>query len=148
MFVTYYTTGRHNVMTKNKNEMSTVYFNKDNKFYDRPYKLTKNLRIDDFLNENGKCEYVYYIGVYWVHRLKLINIHPKPIGVNKVLCINGINDSPPEDVGGVGGYLYFLEVLSDKEHPDYNHLKSWATMMNPPKLNINSINKKLAKIFK
>jgi len=138
----------HQYVTYKKNGVSTVYFDKENEFYDGPYKLTKNLRIDNFLNENEKCEYIYDMGDYWVHRLNLINIHPNPIGVNKALCIDGNNDSPPEDVGGVGGYLYFLEVLSDKKHPDYDHLKSWATMMKTPKLNINSINNKLAKKYK
>ena len=42
----------HQYITYRKNVLSTVYFDKENEFYDRPYKLTKDIRIDDFINEN------------------------------------------------------------------------------------------------
>jgi len=32
---------------------------------------------------------------------------------------------PPEDVGGVPGYAYFLEVMADKKHPEYVELSEW-----------------------
>ena len=34
--------------------------------------------------------------------------------------------TPPEDVGGVPGYLDFLDIINDPKHPEYSHMKAWA----------------------
>ncbi len=41
-------------------------------------------------------------------------------------CLDGAQARPPEDVGGIGGYEHFLEILADPEHPEYHELKRWA----------------------
>jgi hypothetical protein len=33
---------------------------------------------------------------------------------------------PPEDVGGVGGYANFLEIIADPENPEHRHTRRWA----------------------
>ena len=32
---------------------------------------------------------------------------------------------PPEDIGGVGGYYHFLEILEDKKNPEREELMEW-----------------------
>jgi len=54
---------------------------------------------------------------------------------------------PPEDVGGIGGYLYFLKVMSDKLHPEYEHLKDWSRLTKTAKYNQHTINQKLLKKY-
>jgi hypothetical protein len=44
----------------------------------------------------------------------------------RVLCLGGERSAPPEDVGGVGGYEEFLEVLFDPEHEEFEHYRQWA----------------------
>lgn len=34
-------------------------------------------------------------------------------------CVAGARARPPEDVGGVSGYERFLEIISDREDPEY-----------------------------
>ena len=34
--------------------------------------------------------------------------------------------TPPEDVGGVGGFVNFREIMLNPSHPDYGELKEWA----------------------
>ena len=40
-------------------------------------------------------------------------------------CLEGEGICPPEDCGGVGGYLYALEVLSNPEDDEYEHMIEW-----------------------
>lgn len=133
------------VKTKENNDYM-VYFDTEPQFYDRKYYLTENIRIDTFISENN-VNYIYDMGDYWEHKLTLINTHSKIIGDQKVLCVGGDHDTPPEDVGGVGGYLYFLEVMSDKSHPEYEHLKSWSKLTKTKKYNQHNINKNLQKKY-
>jgi len=136
----------HQYFVRNSDDSLLVYFDNVPEFYDRPYNLTSETSIEELLKGNN-CEYIYDMGDYWEHKLTLVNVHPNPIGERKVLCIDGKNSTPPEDVGGVGGYLYFLKVMADKTHPDYDHLKSWSYSTKTPKFNITTINKNLTKKY-
>ncbi|EOC99999.1 plasmid pRiA4b ORF-3 family protein [Caldisalinibacter kiritimatiensis] len=42
------------------------------------------------------------------------------------ICIEGEGACPPEDVGGIGGYEEFLEVINDPNHEDYEGFLTWA----------------------
>lgn len=41
------------------------------------------------------------------------------------VCLAGQGDRPPEDVGGEGGYIDFLEIIGNPGHEDYKSMKSW-----------------------
>ena len=34
--------------------------------------------------------------------------------------------TPPEDVGGVGGFVSFREIMLNLNHPEYDEMKEWA----------------------
>ncbi|MFD2618404.1 IS1096 element passenger TnpR family protein [Terrilactibacillus laevilacticus] len=40
--------------------------------------------------------------------------HPK--------CIDGERQRPPKDVGGVGGYEEFLNIINDPNHEEYDEM--------------------------
>jgi hypothetical protein len=41
------------------------------------------------------------------------------------LCLDGKRSCPPEDCGGVPGYLDFLVALKDPKHPDHAEIIDW-----------------------
>ena len=49
---------------------------------------------------------------------------PPAAGQRYPLCIKGRRACPPEDVGGVWGYAYFLEAIQDPEHEE--HESYWS----------------------
>jgi len=98
-----------------------------------------------------------YWSAYWVIRSSITSlisstclINLKGVFVNTFLSEGNIvyvYDTPPEDVGGVGGYQYFLEVMSDNSHPEYEHLKDWSRLTKTAKYNQHTINQKLLKKY-
>lgn len=43
------------------------------------------------------------------------------------MCLKGSRACPPEDVGGIGGYMMFLEAISNPVHPEYDSILEWIT---------------------
>ena len=41
-------------------------------------------------------------------------------------CIDGRNACPPEDSGGVFGYIRLLESLADPHHPNHDETSGWV----------------------
>ncbi|MFW5891073.1 MAG: plasmid pRiA4b ORF-3 family protein [bacterium] len=42
------------------------------------------------------------------------------------ILIDGEENTPPEDVGGLGGYYNFLKIYQNPDHPEYEQMKTWA----------------------
>ncbi len=42
------------------------------------------------------------------------------------LCLKGSRACPPEDCGGVSGYLDFLEAIQNKDHEQHEELLEWV----------------------
>jgi hypothetical protein len=41
-------------------------------------------------------------------------------------CVAGERARPPEDVGGVSGYEGFLEIIADRDDPEYAETIRWS----------------------
>ena len=85
----------------------------------------ENIKLSDIFKAKGQTfTYIYDFGDDWEHKITLeeidqLNISPKP------KLIGGKGACPPEDCGGAWGYEDLKEVLSDKNHPDYQEAKEW-----------------------
>lgn len=77
------------------------------------------------LKENPQALYVYDFGDDWAHNVKLEKILPREKGVDYPICIKGKRACPPEDCGGLPGYLDLLEILSDPRHEGYEETVEW-----------------------
>ena len=40
-------------------------------------------------------------------------------------CIDGKQNCPPEDCGGIWGYTHLLEIISNPKHEEYNEMMEW-----------------------
>lgn len=80
--------------------------------------------LSEFISEPGDLiVYTYDFGDDWRHIIKLEKI----VEDEGVLprCLEGKRNSPPEDVGGVPGYLEFLDIMSNPKLPEYDEKVEW-----------------------
>jgi Plasmid pRiA4b ORF-3-like protein len=69
-------------------------------------------------------------------------------GTQYPVCLKGSRNCPPEDIGGIWSYQYFLAALKDKKHPEHaNSLKQlkWiGGSFDPEEFDLVAINQGLA----
>lgn len=98
--------------------------------YDTKAVLMENQTIKDYLQKYKEMFYTYDLGDNWEHKIELVRTienHDQ----NAPYLLEASGQTPPEDVGGVGGYLYFLDILADQSHPQHNEMKEWAGYWSP-----------------
>src|SRR6266436_9095184 len=107
----------------------------------------RTVRLRDLdLAIGGRIEYAYDFGDNWQHVLELEDKMPPVAGAIYPLCAGGECSAPPEDVGGVSGYEEFLEALSDPDHEEHEHMKSWiGRPFNSTAFSANEANERLRK---
>lgn len=83
-------------------------------------------RLDQLLKrEKEKLIYIYDFGDGWEHEVVLEKILPFKTNVALPICVKGCRACPPEDIGGIGGYIMFLEAISDPAHPEHEDMLEW-----------------------
>ncbi len=91
--------------------------------------------------------YEYDFGDSWDHTLLVEKILPPEEGVRYPLCLKGKRACPPEDVGGVWGYVNFLEALSDPTHDEHEEYLEWVGgEFNPEDFDLEEINARLRRM--
>ena len=100
------------------------------------------IKIDEYLKKYGEIDYVYDFGDYW--QLKII-FEKEIEGYKKgyPTLIEGANNAPPEDVGGLAGFYDFLEKYNDPDHPEHDFIKEWANDQNYREYDKERINESL-----
>ena len=64
---------------------------------------------------------------------------------DEITCIGGENAAPLEDIGGIPGYIEFLEAIKDSSHPQYKLFAEWDLLdFDPTSFDIQEVNKGLA----
>jgi len=77
----------------------------------------RETRLDRLLQAPGsRLRYLYDFGDEWSHEIVLEAIVVGDSRVARVL--DGARACPPENIGGMPRYEWFLEVLADAKHPD------------------------------
>ena len=70
--------------------------------------------------------YEYDFGDGWTHRIAVERIlDPDPAAAGLAQCPDGARACPPEDCGGVGGYMDLLEIIMDPKHEEYESRMEW-----------------------
>lgn len=87
--------------------------------------LIDNQTLAEFLPNYKHALYTYDLGDNWQHEIKLVRV----IGhynQESPYLLEAVGQTPPEDVGGVHGFIDFLEIMKDPSHPEYAETKLWA----------------------
>ena len=109
---------------------------------EEPISLASEIVLSEHLREGDTFTYLYDFGDGWEIQIHVVSTssdydQPQPI------CTEAVGAAPPEDVGGVYGYLEFLEAYNDPEHPDHDEVKEWIGYSWSPDPKIGWINHKL-----
>ncbi len=108
-----------------------------------------NYRLAQLLKkEKDKLTYDYDFGDGWRHDVILEKILPFNTDTTLPNCIKGKRACPPEDIGGLGGYMHFLQILSDPSDPEYKETLDWmGGEFDPEHFNLEEINEVLYAYF-
>jgi hypothetical protein len=91
-----------------------------------------------------KITYEYDFGDSWEHEVALEKIMETEAGVHYPRCLAGENACPPEDVGGVWGYVNFLQAINNSEHEQHEfYLERVGGEFNPEEFDLKTVNKRL-----
>ena len=107
------------------------------------FKDESRVRLDKVLRKpKKKLRYEYDFGDSWIHEI-LLEKHLPLIGSrDHAKCLDAVGACPPEDIGGIPGYQYFLQVINDPEHSEHDEMAEWygAAHFDPMAVDIEEIN--------
>ena len=83
------------------------------------------VRLRDF-EQGSVFSYHYDFGDGWRHTVVVEEFLTFASTPKHGSCIAGVRARPPEDVGGTSGYERFLEIIADREDPEYAESIGWC----------------------
>jgi hypothetical protein len=92
-----------------------------------PVRNENKFTLKDVLKEvHDDLVYEYDFGDSWEHIVTLEKILPAdaPTPVTP-LCLAGSRACPPENCGGIWGYVELLKALKNRKHPEHRSMKEW-----------------------
>jgi Plasmid pRiA4b ORF-3-like protein len=94
-----------------------------------------------------RFRYLYDFGDGWEHEIVVEKALPLDPAQQYPSLITGKRACPPEDCGGVYGYLRLLKVLADPADEEHPELREWAgDDFDPEHLDPEAINRDLARL--
>jgi hypothetical protein len=103
------------------------------------YRLRKAIE-----QEGQRLRYDYDFGDGWRHTVLLEKLLPPDPSMRLPICLKGKRACPPEDVGGIGGYAYFLEALHNPEHREHGEYLTWSGgEFDPEAFDLDLVNQRL-----
>lgn len=93
--------------------------------YDEDAILMKGHTLSEFFPKQQRMVYTYDMGDNWEHEIQLVRVieeHDK----ESPYLLEASGQTPPEDVGGIGGFNDFREIMLNPSHPEYEEVKEWA----------------------
>ncbi|MFH0795808.1 MAG: plasmid pRiA4b ORF-3 family protein [Candidatus Omnitrophota bacterium] len=108
----------------------------------------REYRLNQVITGEGvKFKYEYDFGDSWEHLLLVENVLPIQKETFYPVCLGGEQACPPEDVGGIHGYYYFLEAIQNPNHPEHQDRLGWiGGHFDPEEFDLEKINRQLRKI--
>jgi len=77
-------------------------------------------------DKGAQFGYEYDFGDSWEHEITVEKIlPPDPAMATAALCQDGARACPPEDCGGIWGYVDLLKILKNPKHPEHKNMKEW-----------------------
>ena len=115
---------------KTKKAVVRMVPNEEDLEYDESAVLMDEHTLAEFFPEHKHMFYTYDMGDSWEHIIQLVRVIEEYDGELPCL-LEASGQTPPEDVGGVGGFISFREVMLNPEHPEYAEMKEWSRYWTP-----------------
>jgi len=90
-----------------------------------PTRDARKTRLKEVVAPGVSFAYTYDFGDNWDHKVTVETILDTP-SMTLPACVDGRLAAPPEDCGGVWGYMEFLAILADPSHPEHAARAEWA----------------------
>ena len=132
----------------------------DEERFERPQSaLNIETKLKKILIKKGqKFQYIYDLGDYWQHTIEVEEVIHRRYqdigedvmkGIDKKYpyCLDGEKKCPPEDVGGVEGYLQFVNSMNTKNIRYEKNIDWYGSYFNEDEFDRKKLNKKLLKVF-
>ncbi|MCA1949572.1 MAG: plasmid pRiA4b ORF-3 family protein, partial [Treponema sp.] len=117
-----------------------------------PIEDERKIRLDNLkLRKGSHFEYIYDYGDHWVHDITVLETQKAHPEVEQVpLILEGQRACPPEDCGGISGYMDIIELLTKPKHNltrDEKEIFEWLPSgYDPEKFDIQKIQEVLSKL--
>jgi hypothetical protein len=82
-------------------------------------------RLDAVSGKGDVFHYTYDFGDWWEHEVTVEDVLAAEPDDRYPMCVAGARAGPPEDVGGVAGYVELVEALADPDHPEHAATREW-----------------------
>jgi hypothetical protein len=93
-----------------------------------------------------RFEFLYDFGDGWEHDVVVERIVPCEPRKRYPACVGGERACPPEDCGGVWGYLDFLEAIGNPDHEEHEGMLAWfGGAFDPEAFDVKAVNKQLVR---
>ena len=104
--------------------------------------------LDQLVGKKGdRLSYLYDFGDSWDHDLIVKAIIPCAKRRRRAECFLGEGACPPEDIGGIPGYLSLCESMSVKDHPERARFLDWlGEPFDPKAFDQSTVQKRLARL--
>jgi hypothetical protein len=90
--------------------------------------------------KGSRLIYTYDFGDNWEHDILVEEIDQSTVSAVP-RCLGGRNACPPEDCGGVFGYLHLLESLADPNHSNHHEARDWVEEdFDPKRFDVATVN--------
>jgi len=97
----------------------------EDRSYDEEAILETGHRLSEYFPEHREIIYVYDMGDNWEHRVEFVREITNHQEESPFL-LEACGQAPPEDVGGVPGFVDFHTIMLDPKHPEHARMKEWA----------------------
>ena len=125
----------------------THYGELDPEYPEPDLKNQQRVRLDKALGASLTFDYLYDFGDSWWHRIDILEVAQFQGPLDSPWCLQGARACPPEDVGGVPGYLDFVQAMADPKHPEHSQMKQWyGKLFDPEAFDLDEVNQRLMQI--
>jgi len=98
-------------------------------YYDNAV-LLNGCKLSEYLSMQSRIAYTYDMSANWTHEIKLVRIIDEYRNDSPYL-LEASGQTPPEDVGGIGGFIAFREIMLNPNHPEFADAKQWCGHWSP-----------------
>lgn len=85
-------------------------------------KKLEKIKIDKYFVEGKELLYLYDLDDKWEHEIIIEKIIESNENEEFPMCIDGVRNGPPEDIGGVLGYEDMMKIISDPEDEEFEDM--------------------------
>lgn len=122
----------------------------DEEAFSYPHKLEMKLdtgvRLSEYIPLCKRIKYVYDFGDNWEHEVEVESVIEN-YDKNYPICLAGEGNTPPEDVGGEGGFEEFLEIMADPTHPEHENTVSRGKGQGFREFDMNRVNWEIKRVL-